>query len=66
MTNCHEMKEGSVYVCRTCGIELQVVKQCDDFGEPAADCEHHEKPYGCAFRCCGEDLELKEQVAGRA
>ncbi len=26
MSTCHDMKQGEVYVCVDCGIELQVIK----------------------------------------
>lgn len=28
MANCGEMKKGDVFVCKNCGLELQVVKKC--------------------------------------
>jgi len=28
MANCTEMKEGDLFVCETCGLELQVIKAC--------------------------------------
>jgi hypothetical protein len=35
MPNCHEMKTGDIYVCEGCGLELQVVKECKECGQPA-------------------------------
>ena len=57
MPSCHDMKLGQVYVCEGCGLELQVVQECEECGEDAAECgcvEH------CTFACCGEELKLKE------
>ena len=28
MASCIEMKEGDIFVCETCGLELQVTKAC--------------------------------------
>jgi len=28
MANCSEMKKGDTFVCKTCGLELQVSKAC--------------------------------------
>ncbi len=60
MTNCHEMKLGEVYVCKDCGLELQVVKECRDQGKPAAECACHDDGGDpCTFSCCGKPLEKK-------
>ena len=56
MPSCHDMKLGEVYVCEDCGLELQVVKECDACGEPAEECECAEH---CSFECCGEPMKLK-------
>lgn len=59
MTSCHEMRLGQVYVCEDCGLELKVVKECEEVGTPEEDCS-------CAvhggFECCGEPLKLKEEA----
>jgi hypothetical protein len=58
MASCHEMKLGQVCVCRECGLELQVVKECKEVGLPDEECS-------CAvhggFECRGEPLRLKEE-----
>lgn len=56
MVNCHDMKKGQVYVCDTCGLELQVIKECDSCGQPADSCVHEE----CRFVCCDSELKLKK------
>jgi hypothetical protein len=50
------MKLGEVYVCEECGLELQVVKECDECGEDEESCECVEH---CNFSCCGEEMKLK-------
>ncbi len=61
MITCHEMKKGDIYVCPECGLELEVVKECKDYGTPSADCACHEegKADPCTFSCCGETLVKK-------
>jgi hypothetical protein len=59
MAHCHEMRVGQVYVCEDCGLELRVVKECHDVGEPTDKCACD--PEG--FQCCGKPLKLKEQPA---
>lgn len=56
MPNCHEMKTGQVYVCEGCGLELKVVGECKDCGEPAEECSCGP----CTFVCCDEPLKLKQ------
>lgn len=48
------MKKGSTWVCEGCGLELEVVKECDECGED--ECCSGD----CTFECCGETLTLKE------
>jgi hypothetical protein len=50
------MKLGQVYVCEGCGLELEVVTECDECGEDAAECTCVEH---CSFECCGEEMKLK-------
>lgn len=57
MVNCHEMEVGQVYFCEGCGLELKVVKACEECGAAAEDCDC---PEPCVFQCCGEPLKLKE------
>jgi hypothetical protein len=58
MAFCHEMKMGQVYVCEECGLEIQVVKECEECGEDDTECSLEE----CRFMCCGEDMKLKESA----
>jgi hypothetical protein len=43
MAKCSEMKVGQVYVCRNCGFELKVLKECtcgqDCSCEPLTCCD---------------------------
>ena len=55
MPNCHEMKKGNLYVCEECGLELEVAKECEEYGiSTKCGCEP------CTFICCGRELRLKE------
>jgi len=56
MASCHEMKLGQVYVCEDCGLELKVVKECEECGTDEAECTLAD----CTFKCCGEEMKLKE------
>jgi hypothetical protein len=56
MTNCHEMKLGSTYMCKECGIELKVVTECKEADLPPDQC----KCAPCTLVCCGEELVKKE------
>ena len=54
MSTCAGMKLGQVYVCRDCGLELKVVKECD--------CHTETEECSCsAMSCCGDALTLKEE-----
>jgi hypothetical protein len=59
MPSCHDMKKGEVYICKDCGLELQVVKECKDAGTPAEACACHTDAGPCTFSCCGADLVKK-------
>lgn len=52
MANCSEMKEGDVYECKTCGLELTVSKPCS--------CRS-DSPQGCSvpLTCCGKAMTRK-------
>ncbi len=52
MPSCSEMKEGEVYTCPVCGLELQVVKACSCQPGQSGACE---KP----LQCCGQDMVKK-------
>jgi len=44
------MKAGEVYVCKSCGLEVQVLTSCADTG--ACSCTE-------PVSCCGQPLTLK-------
>ena len=53
MANCCDMKEGDVYYCDACGLELEVKKTCTC--KPGSD--------GCCsvpLTCCGKEMALKD------
>lgn len=52
MPSCAEMKKGQIYVCQSCGVELQVIKEC-------TECEENCATDPCAFSCCNQELTLK-------
>lgn len=56
MTTCHDMQVGQVYVCEGCGLELEVINECDECGTDPESCDCPP----CQFICCGESLKLKE------
>ncbi len=56
MATCHDMQVGQVYVCEGCGLELKVLKECQECDQEAGECEC---PAPCTFECCGEPLKLK-------
>ena len=45
--SCKEMKEGEVYMCKTCGLELMVTGECNG--------NHPDGP-NSVLTCCGEDM----------
>jgi hypothetical protein len=57
MANCDEMKEGQVYVCPGCGLELRVVKACEECGGDSPSCTC---TADCEIACCGKPLALKK------
>lgn len=59
MSSCHDMKEGEIYVCQDCGLELQVIKECRDSGQPINTCGCHQENESCSISCCG--LEMKKK-----
>ncbi len=60
MASCHDMKQGDIYYCKDCGIELQVVKECKNTDIPAEQCACHAEGESCSFSCCGSDLVKKK------
>ena len=57
MANCDEMKEGQVYTCPGCGLELRVVKACKECGSDSVTCTCEAD---CEISCCGTPLQLKK------
>jgi len=60
MPSCHEMREGEVYVCKDCGLEIKVVKECRDAGGSSTKCSCDQSESPCSFSCCGADMVKKE------
>ena len=56
MPSCHDMKIDDVYMCEDCGMELKVVKQCDESEVPADECGCDP----CTFVCCGTEIVKKK------
>jgi hypothetical protein len=52
--NCSELKEGQVLVCKGCGFELKVTKECRDDTCTTDVCSTGE------MMCCGEPMKLKQ------
>ncbi len=51
------MKTGDIYVCKDCGLQLQVIKQCKDYGVPPEESSCCDTPEECELTCCGKPLE---------
>lgn len=51
LVSCGELKEGEIFVCDDCGLELKVTKPCDCAEEGA--CTEQ------GFVCCGESMKKK-------
>lgn len=60
MASCHDMKKGDIFTCGECGIELQVIKECEDANLSAEECGCHDEEDQCAFSCCGKPLIRKD------
>jgi len=54
MANCCEMKEGDLYVCNTCGLELAVKKACTCKSGSETACS-------VPLICCGKQMVNKRQ-----
>jgi len=52
MANCAEMKVGDLFKCKTCGLELQVVKACSCLVGEEVSCT-------VPLQCCGKDMVKK-------
>ncbi len=56
MLHCHDLKKGQVYLCEDCGLELEVIQECEECTDEEGSCIHEE----CKFVCCDKELTLKE------
>ena len=54
MASCIEMEEGDIFVCETCGLELQVTKACACTAGEEVSCT-------VPLQCCGKDM-VKKQI----
>jgi hypothetical protein len=52
MANCGDMKKGDLYVCKTCGLELQVSKACSCGSGSEGACS-------VPLQCCGKNMVKK-------
>jgi hypothetical protein len=52
MANCSEMKKGDLFLCKTCGLELQVTKTCSCGAGGKGTCS-------VPLQCCGKDMAKK-------
>jgi hypothetical protein len=60
MPSCHEMKMDQTYLCGSCGLELRVVKECEECGTETSSESECGCAEGCSFECCGEPMKLRE------
>jgi hypothetical protein len=56
MLHCHDLKKGQIYTCEDCGLEIEVIQECDECMDEEGSCAHEE----CKFICCDKELTLKE------
>ena len=52
MANCGDMKEGDLYRCKTCGLELEVKKICSCTTGSESACS-------VPLMCCGQEMTPK-------
>ena len=52
MANCCNMKEGDVFVCEVCGLELKVQKPCSCTAGSEDACK-------VPLSCCGQEMKKK-------
>ena len=55
MAHCCDMKEGDVFVCEICGLELTVKKPCACIAGAEDICT-------VPLKCCNQDMVKKEQI----
>jgi hypothetical protein len=51
MVSCTEMKQGDVFVCKNCGLELKVEKPCS--------CTTGQTECTVPLQCCGGEMSKK-------
>jgi hypothetical protein len=56
MIHCTDMKKGEVYYCDECGLEFQILNECQGCGTSEDTCEHVE----CRFVCCDRFIKQKK------
>ena len=49
-------EKGDIYMCKGCGIQIQVLEECDKAKISSSECSSGS---GCSFTC-GEDLVKKQ------
>ena len=57
--HCNDMKVGEVYACGNCGIELEVIKNCNHEGHDQCCDSCADESADCNFTCCGADMVKK-------
>ncbi len=60
MPGCGDMKQGEVYYCTDCGLELKVMKECREASQgDTCGCDT-EAETCCEITCCDKPLVLKK------
>ncbi len=62
MATCKDLKKGDVFVCEECGVELQVIKECQN-NDKSSDILWLSFTDCCAF-CCGGKSFVKKDILG--
>ena len=57
--HCNDMNIGEVYACTNCGLELKVVKACNEIGHDQCCSTCADETSDCSFSCCGTDMVRK-------
>jgi hypothetical protein len=52
MADCADMKQGDVFLCESCGLELQVTKTCSCSAGEEGACS-------VPLQCCGKEMVKK-------
>jgi hypothetical protein len=53
------MQQGEIYQCEGCGMELQVLKECEHAQHSSGECNCHDDGSECAITGCGKELVKK-------